>query len=175
MKMTIAEALNLKNSLKSVVSNAQRKMHEVVFGKRTVGGKEEPIPEDALLFEEAYASLGKAMNISNRVNTFLAECNIEFEISETVRQRQNNIALITALEHAQNQSAPTKRFDRDWHDGNYVSVEITYEPFQNKKEFKDKVKALRKTNRALNSKILQANALEINLPVTEKELEEFDI
>lgn len=164
MKLTVNEALKLKNEIASKV-NKLSDTYDICYGVRYKDGEAEQT--DNVKFLDRFETLSKVLDYSNEINTRLAEFNAK-GISELVRARQNNNLLISTLEIALGNSSATASTTKN-PDGSTTVHQFI--PDNTKADLKEQIKKLKRVNRDIDSEIFKLNANEIELSFDYEELD----
>jgi hypothetical protein len=136
MKITISEALRIKNELSNTIKTLTYQMHSASFGSTHEDGV--LISQDTTKFVDAEANLIKGLNLAIELNDTISKFNKESYVDSIIRKMQNAKLLLSVYSSNLNKTKPTtqKRFENL---GTLrQSIEIVYAPYISSKEMKEK-------------------------------------
>jgi len=175
MKITVSEALRLKNEISSSICQLQSKSRYASYGVTKEDGIEKQAKSDIITFPDYLKLLEKAFGISEQINSKLAELSVRTKISDMVRHKANLLALKQTLEFAALNSTSNAQIRHETVGAQRVAITTTFEPFMTKKDIKAKIKALKAEIRTIQSMVDAENAQQIELPFEYDDLEDFCI
>lgn len=170
MKITVTEALRLKNEIASIVNTLNYASNTAQFG--VVKEDETVVSEEKDSFTQVFGRFNKALDFSAEINNALANFNRETGIDAKVRAMHNEKIKHQILSSALPKTKPTNttRFE-NLGNGQRKAIKVTYTPTINSNEVK-KLMAQSKTNmRALQTEIEKLNQKEINLSFEHSDIE----
>lgn len=169
MKITVTEALRLKNEVSNVIKTLNYSIHQSSFGETTED--DEIISQDKDKFQEVETALILGLSYSEELNNSLSKFNKENGVDSTVRRMQNAKLLLDVYSRNLSKTKPTKqkRFENL---GNIrKSIEIIYTPFISSKEMKSKISEQKAICRELQTKVEQLNQKTLEVSFNYKEIE----
>lgn len=171
MKVTVTEALRLKNEISTMVSALQSSIGASEYGI-TYEGDKLVTDEDREKFQDVYDQLSKILVISQGINSVLAKYDVESSVSDLVRESKNKELLIRvltqALQYKDNTSTSYQVV------GNKrVEVKTHFIPHLSSKEIKLRITSLKKALRDIKSQIDKKNAATVELSFEYEDLEGF--
>ena len=182
MKLTISEALRLKNEVSSVVSRLSKHLKtkdrytfdedklDISYGV-TCENNEKVSVEDSISFLEYEEKLTKALIVNFTLNDAISSFNNSKNLTSLVRERQNSLLLIKVYNLALEKAKESKSSKFEVVGEKREKIEVTYTPYVSSFELKDKIKKLRKRIRELQKEIDRANTTIINVEINEEDLD----
>lgn len=162
MKVTVTEAMRIKNEVSMAIGNLQRYVGAINYGTMVDGGKEVVNTNASIV--DYMKELQRKLIISLEVNDKLSRFNVESGISSLVRQKANNELLIKTYEQVLsmlNRQPVSRRYEVVGN--NRIEIETLFTPFVSKKEVKECMKALRSDIREIQKSIEIRNAEFVDL------------
>lgn len=159
MEITLTEALRIKNELSNTIKQLNYGVHSSSFGKTVEDN--EVVSQDVETFENVEASLIKALNYSEELNSKIAEFNRVSSVDSIVRKMQNSKLLLDIYSRNLDKTKPktNKRFENL---GTIrKSIEIVYTPTITAKAMKDRISSQKSKIRDFQSQIEKANQTKI--------------
>lgn len=170
MRITIKEAMQLKNEVATAI-NASRQPSfllerlEGMFGTLTINDEVQTPPNNVRTFPEAYQRIENLFRVNQALHLALAKANVEHDIGDAIRRRENVKQLIAANELALRHAKPYSRTDTRNIAGTGLERAVTvYEPFVLSGELKGRIRALKRELRELQAHIDAANTSAIDIP-----------
>lgn len=175
MEITVNEALKLKNEISTYVRKMSSVMQRgVSFGDVHVfvDGEDQTSDGYELKFTEAYDAFHSLLSYSENINSVLATFNVENNISDLVRRKQNIVLLINMLENAQQHSEPWKKKSTENVAGvGKVTKEESFEPDMSQEQINSKISQLNEELRHIDSTIFDRNVTKVRLNFNYDDLE----
>jgi hypothetical protein len=173
MKVSVVEALRIQKEIAQAVQQAMCHERGCKYGVSL----EEGVVLDqgnAKAFPEFITNLLNLFDISQKINSILADFSVKNKVSDMVRERENLKVLLRIYENGLQMfpSASTTRFEIVG--TQKTKVTRTFEPYVTKKAMKEKVKELKASIRDTQAKIDVANAQIIDLPFEFADFEMLD-
>jgi len=169
MEITLTEALRIKNELSNTIKQLNYGVHQSSFGKTVEDN--EVVSQDVETFENVEASLIKALNFSEELNSKIAEFNRASSVDSIVRKMQNSKLLLDIYSRNLDKTKPktNKRFENL---GTVrKSIEIVYTPTITAKAMKDRISSQKSKIRDFQSQIEKANQTKISIGFEYADLE----
>lgn len=168
MKITVTEALRLKNQIATVVGQV---MHEnTSYGLTTVDSVVTETGEQLTIMAHL-DRLNKVFAISQAVNSALAAFNVTSKISDNVRRKSNIAFLVQVLENTMRMSDEKSSQHHENVGDTRVVVKTAFKPYLTKTAIKDQIKVLKAEERQLMADIDKANTTLIELPFEYEDVE----
>lgn len=171
MKISVIEAMRLKNELHREIGKLQYSHGMISYGETYEGG--ERIDNQAMKsIVEHLEGSEKLLEMSLEINDALDQFNKDNAVSTMIRKIKNNDLLLSMWNNALASSEPKKGIKRVKLDNKIENVEYEFKPFATKTEVRKLQKAIRAENRELQSKIDKANSQMIQLTFEYNEFED---
>lgn len=170
MKISVTEALRLKNEISKLVQNLQYKLHACVIGTNYEDDVEVSAKE--YLFGDINSSLVKALKFSEEINDVLSGFNRDNKVDCIVRKLHNAKLLSDAYERLL-PNTKEKKFSR-WEnlgDGQRKQVNIKYVPMVTSSEMKKLINEQKKIYRDAQKTVESLNMKEIEVSFSYDDLE----
>lgn len=171
MRITIKEAMQLKNEVAAALRGdtplpfLAERTDPSTYGELTINGEKQDVPGGARTFPEQYAREEKLLTISEKLHSALAQANVQEGIGDAIRERENVKRLIALNERALRHSkAYTKTETRNIAGTGLERVEIAFRPYATSADLKGRIRALKRSLRALQTHIDMANLRYIEIP-----------
>ena len=170
MKITVTEALRLKNEIAGIVNTLNYASNTAQFG--AVKEDEIVVSEDKDSFTQVFGRFNKALAYSAEINNTLANFNRETSIDAKVREMHNEKLRFQILSSALPKTKPssTTRFE-NLGNGQRKAIKVTYTPTINSNEVKKLMGDAKKNMRSLQTEIEKLNQKEINLSFEHTDIE----
>lgn len=159
MKVTVTEAMRLKNEISRAIQVLQASMFAVNMGVVTESGQE--VINDTKPFPEYLTNLQHMLDISEELNSKLAMFNVVSGISDKVRSKANYQMLIQVFEQALSQYKPARSSKYEVVGAQRVEVVSTFSPFMSKVAVRSEIKICKTKMRELQQEIEKLNTKEI--------------
>ncbi len=171
MKLTVTEAMRLKNEISQEIGRLQYTRRGVSYGTST--------ENDIRVDDESLTTIVEHMERSNKllvisaeINNVLDKFNKNNDISLMVRRMKNNQFMLSMYDSALNNAVAKDVKRREKMDNNFVTVVTKFEPYLKKSAIRQILKTLKADNRELQSKIDKMNAQSITLNFDYKDFED---
>ena len=172
MKITVSEALRLKNEISKSVSAIQSETYRAPLG--LVKEEDQIISDesDNKKFEETVSRLEKALGFSEEINSKIAAFNKSNQVDDKVRSMQNNKLLLSVFENAlpKTKSTKTNRFE-NLGNGVRKSIKVEYIPAVTSSAVKSKISHFKTKYRTIQNEIEILNQGSIELSFSHEDLE----
>ena len=170
MKITVTEALRLKNEIAGIVNTLNYASNTAQFGEIKEEG--EVISEQKDSFTDVFGRFNKALGYSEEINNKLATFNRETGIDAKVRSMHNEKLRFQILSSALPKTKPTNttRFE-NLGGGQRKAVKVSYTPTINSTEVKKMMAEAKKNMRAVQTEIEKLNQKEIELSFEHSDIE----
>jgi hypothetical protein len=170
MKITVTEALRLKNEIAETVNKLNYATNTAQLGVIKEDGEVISEPKDT--FNSVFERLKKALGFSAEINNVLANFNKETGIDGKVRAMHNEKMLFNILTSALPKTKPTthSKFE-NLGNGQRKSVKVDYVPNVNSKEIKDGMAEAKNKMRSLQVEVEKLNQREIELSFEHSDIE----
>lgn len=191
MKITINDALRLKNEISRIVdtfnstrsgrgyglSNSSTSTN-IKFGVEKIDGV--PTKEENKVHVDEYLYAFTALlDFAQEINDSIANANVQNKVSSFVRRMSNIDTLLRAYENALSLSSPwketRKEIRKEVGGDKIVDVEYSFEPFMPKSDIKIQMKELKKEKRELQQAVEKADIQEIELSFEYNDIEELSM
>lgn len=162
MKISVTEALRLKNEISKLVQDLQYKLHACTMGTNFEDGVEISTNDNS--FVEVNASLVQALKFSEEINNTLSNFNRENKVDNIVRKLHNAKLLFDAYGRLLSQTKEKKH--SKWEnlgDGQRKQVEIRYVPMITGSEMKKLINEQKKIFRDAQKAVESLNMKEIEV------------
>jgi hypothetical protein len=169
MKITITEALQLKNELKQKVAQATYEMNNCLYVRTEQNGVD--ITSTTPTFEENFTKLKKVLDNSQELNDAISQFNMESKVSNYVREQKNLLVLIAQVQNAIKKSVQTSVTQMQVVGAERVAVTTVLTPIINASELTKSLNFLKTRNRELFALIQKANTQEIELSFSYEDVE----
>jgi len=170
MKVTITEALRLKNEVSQIVNKVNAMA--VDYGITKENG-EESVISDRDSFIDQIDKLEKILKISEAINSILAKFSVDSGVSDLVR-KSKNIELQKQLLERSMGYKQTSRLSYQVVGNERVAVKTEFVPYFSGKQIKEKIAGYKSILREVTSKIDVANSSMVELPFEYSDLEGFE-
>jgi len=167
MKISVTEALRLKNVISEKIREITSKSRQVSYGSWTETTKKTTNrvvgESNELTFDQYIGALGRIYEISEELNSVLAKFNVDFGISDIVRKRSNLNALAAVYATAIDSAVPKKLVSYEIVGSTREEITKQFVPSVNKSELKRAQKALKEQVREIDSLIDKKNQEQISV------------
>lgn len=172
MKITISEALRLKNELSKTVQSIQYETHRAPLGLTKEDEQVISDESDNKKFEECVSRLEKALGFSEEINSRIAAFNKANQVDDKVRSMQNNKLMLSVFETALARTKPTKttKFE-NLGNGTRKSIKVEYIPAVTSSSVKSKISHFKTKYRTLQSEVEILNQSSIELSFSYEDME----
>lgn len=172
MKITVSEALRLKNDLSRTIKSIQSETYRAPLGLTKEDDQIISDENDNKKFEEAIVRLEKALSFSEEINSKIAAFNKENKIDDKVRSMQNNKLMLTIFENALARTKPTKttKFE-NLGNGTRKSIKVEYVPSVSSSSVKSKISHFKTKYRTTQNEIEVLNQKNIELTFSYDDME----
>lgn len=171
MKITVSEALRLKNELSQTVKTLQYKTHSAPLGITKEDSQVINDEGDSKKFAEAVDRLTKALKFSEEINSKIASFNKEHSIDNKVRSMQNDKLLLSVYENALPRTKATKTTKFETVLGNRKAVVVEYSPAITSTDVKSKISHFKTKYRTTQNEIEKLNQGSIELTFSHDDVE----
>ena len=171
MKITVTEAMRLKNEISQEIGRLQYTSRGVSYGTSTENDLRVDEQNETTIVQHMERSK-KLLEISYEINCTLDKFNKEHGISLMVRQMKNNQFLLSMYDSALNNAVAKDVSRREKMDNKFVTVVTRFQPYLTKTEIRSTQKSLKSDNRQLQSQIDKLNAQTVILSFDYQRLEE---
>ena len=170
MKITVTEALRLKNEISGIVNTLNYATNSAQLGVVKEDG--EAISEDKESFTTVFERFKKALGYSEEINNKLSNFNRETGIDVKVRAMHNEKLKLQILTSALPKTKPssTTKFE-NLGGGKRQSVKVTYTPTINSNEVKKMMADAKQKMRAIQIEIEKLNQKDIELSFEYSDIE----
>jgi len=171
MKLSVIEAMRLKNELSSEIGKLQYTRRGVSYGESFEGGERVDDLEMTTIvqhMERAKVLLNMALEINDKLDSF----NKDNKISNSVRKIKNNQLLLAMWNSALGQSETSKGVRKVQLDSKIEKVSYEFKPHLSKVAIRKTQKELKSMNRELQSEIDKANSQLIEISFEYSEFED---
>lgn len=169
MKITLTEALRVKNELSKIITDTQYKVRYSEFGSTSENGS--IISGDNQHFPELELTLVKALNLSQTINNTISDFNKESGVDKLVRALQNdklflklytdNLEKFKAKSSTKFQNLTASREE----------IKVVYEPYVSLTTAKARISEFKTKIRNNQNKIEALNTTVIDLPFEYSDVE----
>lgn len=172
MKITVSEALRLKNEISKSVQSIHSETHRAPLGLLKEDDQVISDESDSKKFEESVARLEKALGFSEEINSKIASFNKLNQVDDKVRSMQNNKLLLSVFEHALTRTKATKttKFE-NLGNGTRKSIKVEYVPAVTSTDVKSKISHFKTKYRTTQNEIEILNQNTIELSFSHEDLE----
>lgn len=172
MKITVSEALRLKNDVSKRIQALQSETHRAPLGITKENGTTINDAEDAKRFQNAIERLEKGLTYSHELNGKIAEFNRSKGIDSKVREMQNNKMLLNIYENAlgRTKAQKTNRFE-NLGNGKRETIEVVYEPTITATDVKSKISHYKTKYRTTQNEIEVLNQEKIEISFSFEDVE----
>jgi len=170
MKITLTEALRIKNEISKIVNETQHKIRYAEFGTLTENGI--TVTGDNQSFVELETVLAKALTLSQLINDFISDFNKQSGVDKLVRSLQNEkmfLKLYTDNLDKFKQKSTTKFQNLT---ASREEIKVVYEPHVSLSVVKKRISDLKAIIRENQNKIESFNTTVIELPFEYSDVEE---
>lgn len=172
MKVTITEALRLKNEISTMVRNTETNISSSEFGVSFQDDKPVSVSEDKEKFTHVYDQLTKILTISQLINSALAKYDVNTSVSDLVRESKNKEMLIRVLTNALRYKDSTQT-SYEVVGNKRIAVKTHFIPHLTSKEIKQRITSLKKALREIKGQVDKKNSAMIELSFEYEDLEGF--
>jgi hypothetical protein len=172
MKITVSEALRLKNDVSRKIQMLQSETHRAPLGITKENGTPINDTEDAKRFQSAIERLEKGLSYSHELNGKIAEFNRSKGIDSKVRDMQNNKMLLSIYENAlpKTKAAKTNRFE-NLGNGKRETISVEYQPTMTATDVKSKISHYKTKYRSTQNEIEILNQEKIDISFSFEDVE----
>jgi len=158
MKITVSEALRLKNELAKTVQAIHSETYRAPLGITKEDGQSLTDEKDGQKFNEAVDRLSKALSFSEEINSKIAQFNKENKIDDKVRSMQNDKLLLGVFEGSlvRTKAAKSTKFE-NLGNGTRKAIVVEYVPTVTSSEVKSKIAHYKTKYRTLQNEIEKLN------------------
>ena len=139
MKLTLTEALRIKNEISSIVRTLNYKINSCAYGVTTEDGKITSRNDDS--FIDVENALIKALNISEEINDKISDFNKVSGVDSIVRKLQNHKLLLKTYEGNLQKTKPTNHSKFENLGTVRQNIEVKYEPLISSNDMKVRINA----------------------------------
>lgn len=170
MKITVTEALRLKNEISGIVNTLNYASNSAQFG--VLREDDQIISEEKESFTDVFKRFTKALGFSEEINNKLANFNRETSIDAKVRAMHNEKLKLQILTNALPKTKPssTNRFE-NLGGGSRKAVKVTYVPTINSNEVKTMMATAKSNMRKFQTEIELLNQKNIELSFEHSDIE----
>lgn len=172
MKISVSEALRLKNDVSKRIQALQSETHRAPLGITKENGTVVNDENDAKRFQSAVERLEKGLNYSEELNSKIAAFNREQGIDNKVRNMQNNRMLLSIYENALQRTKPSKttRFE-NLGNGKREAIKVEYTPTVTATDVKSKISHYKTKFRTTQNEIEKLNQQTIEISFSFEDVE----
>ncbi len=172
MKITVSEALRLKNDLSRTIKSIQSETYRAPLGLTKEDDQIISDEGDVKKFEEAVIRLEKSLLFSEEINSKIAAFNKTHQVDNKVRSMQNNKLMLSIFENALARTKPMKttKFE-NLGNGTRKSIKVEYVPSVTSTEVKSKISHFKTKYRTAQNEIEVLNQGTIELSFSYEDLE----
>ena len=154
MKITVSEALRLKNELSNTIRTLQSETFRSPLGLTKEDDVVTSDESDATKFNNVVERLQKALSYSEEINSKIASFNKENQIDDKVRAMQNNKLMLQVFENAllKTKATKTTKFE-NLGNGTRKSIKVEYTPTITSTEVKSKISNFKGKYRTIQNEI----------------------
>ena len=171
MKLTVTEAMRLKNEISQEIGRLQYTSRGLSYGTSAENDIRVDDQSQTTIVEHMERTKN-LLAISYEINSILDKFNKENDISLMVRQMKNNQFMLSMYDSALNHAVAKEVSRREKLDNKFVTVVTKFEPYLKKSEIRKNQKSLRAENRELQSQIDKMNGQSVNLTFEYQDFEE---
>lgn len=175
MKVTVTEALRIKNLVSQKVQVIQTQFRNVQHGITTEENGTVVGQSDGVKLTNYLDALRAIYRISEQINSLLSRFNVETGIADNVRAKANLLTIQNYLEQSIEVCATKKTTSYVNLGQQRVAVTQIFSPFTTKAELKSQLKEVKKSIRELQTKIDFQNATLIELPFSYEDLDSISV
>jgi len=165
MKITVSEALRLKNEISNTVSKLNSETYRAPLGITKEAEVVVSNASDAVKFTEGVSRLEKALSYSEEINSKIALFNREHKIDDKVRSMHNNKLLMSVYENAlpRTKATKTNKFE-NLGNGVRQTISVEYIPTITSVDVKSKISHYKTKYRTTQNEIeiLNQGTLELS-------------
>jgi len=172
MKITVSEALRLKNELAQTIKTLQYEALRSPLGLTKEDSQIINDEADSKKFSESVERLTKALSFSEEINSKIASFNKENSIDNKVRSMQNDKLLLSVYETALPRTKATKttKFE-NLGNGNRKAIVVEYTPAITSTEVKSNIAKFKTKYRTTQNEIEKLNQGSIELTFSHADIE----
>jgi hypothetical protein len=172
MKITVSEALRLKNEISKTIQSIHSETHRAPLGLTKEDDQIVTDEADSKKFESAVERLQKALGFSEEINSKIAGFNKTNQIDDKVRSMQNQKLLLSIFENALHRTKPTKttKFE-NLGNGVRKSIKVEYVPTVTSTDVKSKISLFKTKFRTIQNEIEILNQQIIELSFSYEDIE----
>jgi hypothetical protein len=174
MKLTIVDAMRLRNQLKNLISMRGAGYRNTVYGITEIDGVTMDIGQQSIPFPESAQKREKLFLIMEELNAKLTEHNQSKGIYKIVDTLQNKKDLLSMYNNAIPFCKPTKSQSFIIVGNERKQVVSIFTPFQSAGDIKKIIKVLRQDIRKLQSELDKLDRDETEVSFTEDEIDELE-
>jgi len=173
MKITVSEALRLKNELSKTIQTVQYETHRAPLGITKEDNQALNDEADGKKFTETVTRLEKALAYSEELNSKIALFNKENKIDDKVRKMQNDKLMLGIFQNALNRTKATKttKFE-NLGNGTRKAIVVEYTPTITATEVKGKINGYKTKYRTAQNEIEKLNQGTVELSFSFENVEE---
>jgi len=172
-KITVTEALRLKNEIANAIKTLQYAINNASFGEMTEDG--EIVSQDREKFNDIEETLLKGLAISEEINNTLSAFNKVTAIDSIVRKLQNEKLMLSVYTNNLGKTKPSKTNRFENLNSIRKSISIEYKPYNSSTEFKDKISSCKDKIRLYQSQIERLNQEDIEVSFNFNDVENLTI
>lgn len=162
MKITVSEALRLKNEIAQVVNHYNSTIRYATLGY-TTENNEKTFENDDKKYSVVLKNLIKTFEYSEEINNVIARFNSDNKVDSKVRALNNAKVLTEIYKNALPKTKPTKSTRFETVGNGRQKIEIAYVPEITSSEIKASIKTEKQKIRTLQSEIEVLNQKEVSL------------
>jgi len=174
MKISITEALRLKNEVSGIVNKMNYKINQSVFGTTTEDGV--VISSNGTKFTEVNEAFKNALKYSESINNAISEFNRDNKVDAHVRKMHNAKLLADIYQNNLGKTKPNS-FSK-WETGaehKRQAVEVVYTPEITGKEMKNMINEQKSIARNAQKDIEALNQKEIDIDFSYEDVEALNV
>src|ERR1035437_1903342 len=154
MKITVSEALRLKNEISNTVNKLNSEVHRAPLGITKEADVVVSNETDASKFTEGVSRLEKSLSFSEEINSKIALFNRENKIDDKVRSMHNNKLLMSVYENdlPRTKATKTNKFE-NLGNGVRQTITVEYIPTVTSTEVKSKISQYKTKYRTTQNEI----------------------
>ena len=172
MKITVSEALRLKNEISKTIQVIQSETYRAPLGLTKEDGEAVTDEADSNKFSNTIDRLQKALAFSEEINSVISNFNKSNKIDDKVRSMHNQKLLLSVFENALARTKPTKttKFE-NLGNGVRKSIKVEYVPLMTSTDVKSKISTYKTTYRTLQNEVEILNQQTVDLSFSYEDTE----
>jgi hypothetical protein len=170
LKNEVAAAIKTETNINTYLQMAGTGATRVQYGEEFHGDERVISARKTIPFPQYYERITKLYALSELLNSALSRANVELDVGDLVRERENVKMLIRICESALDHSKPFRRVDTQSVAGGGVErITKRYEPFVTSGDLKARIRDLKRHARGLQTRIDAANTMVIDVNGVERD------